>query len=180
LRAVGEKGYLMKKQNLHHDDSAQSKQVTGIEDELASVKKELTEWKGKYIRALADYQNLERRNREEKEDVRKYASELILGRLLPAVDTLKKAKDHIQDVGLDLAYKEFLLILEEKGVERMKTVGEQFDPNTMECIEVVQGEDNKVVEELLPGYLLNGKVLRVAHVTVGKKESVSADAQSAN
>ncbi len=128
------------------------------------------EWKTKYLRALADYQNLERRNLSERDEVRKFASELVLMRILTAIDTLRKAKDHIKDAGLDLAFKEFIAILEGEGVEEMKTVGEPFDPHQMECIEVVEGEDNKVVEELRPGYRLHHKVLRVAQVKVGKKK----------
>lgn len=128
------------------------------------------DWKGKYLRALADYQNLERRNLNQREELRKFASELLLLRILTAVDTLKKAKDHIKDAGLDLVCKEFVAILEDEGVEEMKTVGELFDPHQMECIEVVDGEDNKVVEELRSGYRLHGKVLRVAQVKVGKKK----------
>jgi molecular chaperone GrpE len=137
------------------------------------IKNEIEEWKAKYLRAIADYQNLERRNREEKEEVRKYAGEVILGRMLSAIDTLQKAKDHIKDTGLDLACNEFTAVLQEHGVEKMHTVGEVFDPHQMECIEVVEGEDNTVIEELLPGYRYHGKVLRVAQVKVGKKNSLS-------
>lgn len=137
------------------------------------IKNEIEEWKAKYLRAIADYQNQERRSREEKEEVRKYAGEVILGRMLSAIDTLQKAKDHLKDTGLDLAYKEFTAVLQENGVEKMRTVGEVFDPHQMECIEVVEGEDNTVTEELLPGYRYHGKVLRVAQVKVGKKNSLS-------
>ncbi len=131
---------------------------------------QIEEWKGKYLRALADYQNLERRNLSERDELRKFASEALLLRILTAIDTLKRAKDHIKDAGLDLAFKEFIAILESEGVEEIKTVGELFDPHQMECIEVVEGEDNKVVEELRQGYRLHGKVLRVAQVKVGKKK----------
>jgi molecular chaperone GrpE (heat shock protein) len=49
-------------------------------------------------------------------------------------------------------------------------MGKPFDPHEMECIEVVEGPENEVVEESLPGYLFRGKVLRVAQVKVGKKK----------
>ena len=152
---------------------------TAVSQLVELAKQEADEWKSKYLRALADYQNLERRNRQDKEDVRMFASELMLGRLLPAIDTLQKAKNHLNDRGLDLAYKEFIAILDEKGVERIHTVGEEFNPHLMECIEVVDGEENIVAEELLPGYMLNGRVLRVAQVKVGKKQTDSADSQAA-
>lgn len=170
----------MKKQDAHQSDNVQNKKTADPGAVLEALTAELEEWKGKYMRVLADYQNLERRSRDEKEAVRRYAGELILGRMLPAIDTLAKAKDHLKDIGLDLAFKEFTAILDEKGVTKIEAAGKPFDPHTMECIEVVDGEDNIVVAELLPGFMLDDKVLRVAQVTVGKKQSVSADAQSAN
>lgn len=133
------------------------------------------EWKNKYLRALADYQNLERRHREEKHEVHKFANEILLVRFLSAIDTLTRAKDHIKDSGLDLAYKEFIAILAEQGVEKIETVGQPFNPHEMECIEVVDlpaqagGDVTIVVEEVLPGYRFNGKILRVAKVKVGKR-----------
>jgi molecular chaperone GrpE len=137
--------------------------------EIENLQKQGEEWKNKYVRALADYQNLERRTIEEKHEIRKFAAEVVLERLLPAIDTLKRARDHIKDTGLDLAYKELIAVLQEQGVEHIKVVGDPFNPHEMECIEVVEGEDNKVIEELLPGYRLHGKILRVAQVKVGKK-----------
>ena len=141
---------------------------------------EIEEWKNKYLRALADYQNLERRTGEEKKQIRQYASEYILGRLLPVIDTFKRATHHLKDAGLDLAFKELEAVLEEQGVERIETMGKVFNPHEMECIEVVEGEDGKVVEETLAGYRIGEKILRVAQVKVGQKQTESANAQSAN
>jgi molecular chaperone GrpE len=161
----------MKKTDEKHDEIKEQKITQEWEAKLEQKNQEVEEWKAKCMRALADYQNLERRNREEREEIRKFAGEVILGRLFSAIDTLQKAKDHIKHPGLDLAFKEFIAILQEQGVEKIQTVGEGFNPHEMECVEVVEGEDNKVVTEVLPGYRLYGKVLRVAHVTVGKKQS---------
>ncbi len=133
------------------------------------MKKQSDEWKAKYLRALADYQNLERRTHAEKEEVRKFAAEVILTRLLPVVDTLKKAKDHLKDPGLDLAIRELDAALSEQGVEKIDVTGKQFNPHEMECIEVVSGNDNEVMSEVLPGWRFRGKIIRVAQVKVGKK-----------
>jgi molecular chaperone GrpE len=151
----------MKKTDEKVDDTKWVKKIEEIE-------KERDEWKAKCMRALADYQNLERRNREEREEIRKFAGEIVIVKMLSAIDTLKKAKDHLKDAGLDLAYKEFKDVLLGQGMEEIKTVGEDFNPHEMECIEVVGGEENKVIEEVRAGYRLYGKVLRVAQVKVGK------------
>ena len=121
------------------------------------------------MRALADYQNLEKRTRDEIAQVRNFASEVIMARLLPVADTLKKAKDHIKDPGIDLTYKELYAVLEEQGVEKIAVVGRQFDPHEMECVEVVTGKDNEVIDEVLPGYRFRGKIIRIAQVKVGKE-----------
>jgi molecular chaperone GrpE len=135
---------------------------------------ETVDWKSKYLRALADYQNLEKRTQQEKQQIRKYAAETVTARLLPALDTLTKASVHIKDTGLELALKELYAVLAEQGVEKIDVVGKPFDPHQMECIDVVAlpaqggGPNNIVVEELLPGYRLHDKILRVAQVKVGK------------
>ena len=131
------------------------------------VDREAEEWKMKYMRALADYQNLEKRSSARVTEVRQFAGEIILSRLLPVVDTFGKVKDHLNDPGLDLAYKELVSVLVEQGVERIEVLGRQFDPTHMDCIEVVEGKENQVMEEVAPGYRFRGKVLRVARVKVG-------------
>ncbi len=126
------------------------------------------EWKNKYLRALADYQNLEKRTQEEKQEIRKFAAEVVIARLVPAIDSLAKAKEHLKDTGLDLAYKELETALADLGVTKIDVIGKPFDPHIMECIEVVEGNDGMVVEETLPGYMLHEKIVRVAQVKVGK------------
>lgn len=132
------------------------------------MKKHIQEdWKSKYVRALADYQNLEKRTYSEKEETRRFAVQVFLERLLPVVDTLEKATAHLHDQGLMLAIKELEAVLLEFGVTKIETVGKPFNPHEMECVEVVPGEENKVIEETQAGYKLHDKILRVAQVKVG-------------
>lgn len=137
---------------------------------------EAMEWKNKYLRAMADYQNLEKRSGEQVQQARLFAAEVVISRLLPVVDTFDKVHEHIKDVGFELAYKQLHGVLEEQGVEKMDVIGKPFNPHEMECVEVVDlpaqagGENDTVVEETLSGYRFRGKVLRVAHVKVGKQK----------
>lgn len=142
-------------------------QQTSQED--IEVNQQIEEWKNKYLRALADYQNLEKRTFQEKDEIRTFASEVTLRKFIPAIDSLERAVKHITDEGLALSLKEFYAALSASGVKRIETVGKSFDPFTMECLEVVSGEDGIVVEEILSGYTYHGKILRVAQVKVGKK-----------
>jgi len=144
-----------------------------IDEAAETLEKQAEAWKTKYMRALADYQNLEKRSQDHIFEVRKFAAEIILSKLLPVVDTFGKVKEHVKDPGFDIAYKELLAVLVEQGVERMEVLGKVFDPKEMDCIEVVAGKDTIVMEEVLPGFLFRGKVLRVARVKVGKSEQAS-------
>ena len=145
----------------------QKKELEGKIIADAKHQEEIEVWKNKYIRALADYQNLEKRTDEEKQEVRAYAVKLFLEKLLPVIDNLEMADAHINDEGLSIAMKEMHALLSKFGVEKTDVTGETFDPYKMECIELVEGEKNKVVEVTSSGYVMHGKLLREAKVKVG-------------
>ena len=119
-------------------------------------------------RALADYQNLEKRIAEEKGIWLKVANKNLLLKLLPGLDSLLLAQKHTQDEGVKIAVKHFIDSLEQEGVKKIETIGRAFDPNLMEAITTQEGEDNKVIEEVRAGYMLFDQVLRPAQVIVGK------------
>ena len=123
-------------------------------------------------RTLADYRNLEKRVEENRVEWIKMSNKQLLLRILPGLDALLLAEKHTQDEGIKLSIKTFLDILENEGVKKIETVGHDFDPNLMECIGAVEGDEGKVIEELKPGYMLHDKVLRVAQVTVGNSGNI--------
>ncbi len=136
-----------------------------------SLQQEIEEWKSKYFRALADYQNLEKRVKAERTELVKYASEKIIYELLAVLDTLEKAERHLSDPGLTLGVKSFWMVLAGNGVKRIEVLGKKFNPHEMECVEVVESEkEDEVIEEVRAGYKLEDKVIRVAQVKVGKKQ----------
>lgn len=119
-------------------------------------------------RALADYQNLEKRVLSEKSEWIKLANKGLLLRLLPALDNLSLAEKHTQDTGVKLSIDQIINAFKEEGIEKIETIGRDFDPNLMEAVHTTEGEDGKVVEEVRAGYTLFGQVLRPAQVAVGK------------
>jgi len=135
------------------------------------VEKKLSkeDYKNKYLRALADYQNLLKRSSEEKQEFAKFANENFLMDVIPVYDNLKVALKHINDevesngwvTGIKYVVKQFKNFLEGNGVEEIKTVGENFDHSTMEAL---KGKGEKVVKELKSGYKLKGKVIVAAKV----------------
>jgi len=122
-----------------------------------------------YKRALADYQNLERRTLDEKKDFAQYANSELILKILPGLDSLEKAQIHLKDSGLDLAIKQLKDGLREAGVAEIETLGVKFNPEYMECLELAEGEDGLVMEEVRKGYKLGDKVIRTAMVRVGTK-----------
>lgn len=144
--------------------------MTKKNDKKLEVQTEIDDLNNKWKRALADYQNLERRIDTEKEGFVKFANAQMLLKILPALDTLITAQKHLGDEGLGLGVKQLVEGLESEGVVKIETVGKEFDPNIMECIGVEDGEENKVTEELRTGYLINDKLLRPAQVKVGKSK----------
>jgi molecular chaperone GrpE len=137
-------------------------------NEKKTEETELSNLENQLKRALADYQNLEKRIAEEKSSWVKAANKNLLLKLLPGLDSLLLAEKHTQDEGVKLSIKHFLDILENEGVKKIETAGKDFDPNLMEAIGTADGETGKVVEEARAGYMLFETVLRPAQVIVGK------------
>jgi molecular chaperone GrpE len=124
-----------------------------------------------YKRALADYQNLLKQTVKDKADFAKYALQDFLQDLLPVYDHLKLSITGLSEeegssawvIGVRHVLKQFKDILEARGVEEIKTIGEKFDHNTMEAMD---GTGETVAKEIMPGYKLNGRVIRPAKVIV--------------
>ena len=145
------------------------KKNTKKKSERRNLENQIAELEENLKRALADYQNLERRVLSEKSDLIKYSNQELLKTLLPSFDNLYLAEKYIQDEGIKLTVQKLTENLEEVGVKRINVENKEFDPNTMECIEVVDGEKNMVVSEVRPGFMLFDKVIRPATVKVGNK-----------
>lgn len=132
---------------------------------------EIESWEHKYKRALADYQNLLKQQAKEKQGFVKYALADFLQDILPIYDHLKlslqglndQEKDNPWAEGVRHVLKQFKEILEARGVEEIKTIGCKFDHETMEAI---GGSGDHVKQEVMPGYKLNGRLIRPAKVIV--------------
>lgn len=149
--------------------------IDEIEEEIEEDKdnellEKLEETENKFRRALADYQNLEKRVIEDRREWIKTANKDLLLRLMPILDTLMLAGKHDKNKTLEVSIGQFLGILKSEGVTRIETVGKTFDPMTMECVTIIDGEDGKIVEEVRAGYMMGDKLLRPAQVIVGEKK----------
>jgi molecular chaperone GrpE len=124
-------------------------------------------WESKYYRALADYQNLEKRVRDERSEIIRASNRELVLRFLPILDTLELAQKHEENSTLKVVIDQFSATLKSDGVVKIQTLGEKYDPMTMEVVTTGKGKEGVVIQEVRTGYLLHDKLLRPAQVIVG-------------
>lgn len=146
-----------------------------LQREIERLQKEVQTFKELAARAQADLQNARVRMGKEAEEMRIFAAELLLRQLLPTVDSLRRACQHLPKEfsshewarGVLSIEKELLRQLKGIGLEPVDAVGKPVDSFQHEVLLTAQGEEGKVLEVLEDGYLFRGKVLRPAKVKVG-------------
>ncbi|HEY5648844.1 MAG TPA: nucleotide exchange factor GrpE [Nitrospiria bacterium] len=156
--------------------------ASGSAGALEEKDREIAELKEKSMRAYAELENFKKRTQREKAEQLRYANESILKELLPVLDNLERAIEHIKGEpevsqwgeGVELTHRQCLEALKKFGVVPIKSLGEAFDPNhhqAMTFIETSELPENTVAEELQRGYLHHERVLRPAMVAVAKNPS---------
>lgn len=136
------------------------------------VNEEAEALKAQLARTLADYDNLVKRTQREKVDLFKIISVGVMSKFLVILDNLENANSHLKDSGLAITIGEFKRILSDEGLTEIKPdLGSIFDEETMEAIEIVTGEvDNTVSEVVLTGWKYSDNtMIRHAKVKVVKK-----------
>ncbi len=150
----------------------EKKETNGTEEVITENQEQtVKELNDKYLRALADYQNLSRQVEKDKSDFYQFALADFLYDLLPIYEHLKLAIVNLNEAeaqspwveGVRHVLKQFKDLLTEKGVEEIITLGQKFDP---ECMEAVSGQGEIVTKEVKAGYRLRGKVIIPAKVIV--------------
>lgn len=133
----------------------------------------------------ADAVNLRRRHEEEIASLRTRSKATVIRELLPVIDNFERALKHVPEELADNDYvkgvqgvvKQFEKTLADMGVERIKTVGQRFDPTLHEAISMEEGKGTEEVvsEELQAGYRLGNDVIRHAMVRVKMEQSHATD-----
>lgn len=150
--------------------------IKQLQDEVVKFQQEMLSWKDKYLRALADYQNFEKRVSGEKNELRKTANQFFIIRLLPFLDNLERAEVFIKDKNLQMIKEEYVKLLQQEGIEEIAVFGKEFDPYLAEAIEMIPGEkDNIIVGVMRKGYKFQGRIIRPAQVKVSKKLEVKTE-----
>ena len=151
------------------DDKKQEVDYKAVAEELASENAQLND---ALLRERADAENVRRRAEAERAQLASFFKASAVKELLPAIDNFERAMQQADDSdfakGVSGIHKQFIQALEKIGVERIKTVGEHFDPSIMEAVTMEEGDSGKeiVSEELQSGYRLGEELLRPAMVRV--------------
>ncbi len=161
------------------ENSEETETVDPRNEEIASLKSKLDEKEEQYLRLYAEFENYKRRIQNEAQIQKKYQAQSVLTDVLPALDNFERALKIEGDdesfnslkKGVEMVYDSLTKALEDNGLERIKTEGEQFDPNYHQA--VIQDdhpdyESGQITEELQPGYKLNDRVLRASMVKVNQ------------
>jgi molecular chaperone GrpE len=144
--------------------------------EAPDAEKKASEYLAAWQRAQADFINYKRRNEQERQEFNSFANANLIRAILPALDDLELALDHVPDEyaetdwvkGVKLVERKFKTVLEGQGVKPILALGMAFDPNYHEALRQEEGEEGIIIGELQKGYTLNDKLLRPARVVVGK------------
>jgi len=130
------------------------------------------DYKDSYHRALADYQNLQKRIEREKDQIVEFSGSVILYKFLEVFDNLLTAQNHLKDPGLEMVISQFRKVFEDEGLQEMviELNNTKFDPHFHEAVTEIVGEpDGTIAEVLKTGFVLKEKVLRPATVTINRK-----------
>ncbi|HTT75472.1 MAG TPA: nucleotide exchange factor GrpE [Candidatus Binataceae bacterium] len=172
-------------------ESQAGSEIEQLRGQQAAKDREISELKDKYLRALAEMDNVRKRARQQSEETVRVQRENLLRDLLPIVDNLERALEaarggaNRQSIteGVEMVLRSIHDLLRTHGVIPIAAVGQQFDPQVHEAVDHVSSEEhppNTVVSEFHRGYLIGERMLRPARVSVSKGDTDGASRGESN
>lgn len=162
------------------EEKVEEVKIENCEEEINKLKAEVEDWKNSYLRKQAEFQNFTKRKEKEFEELKAFASEKVIVKLLDIVDNLERAiaassetKDFDSLVkGVELTLSQMKSTIVSEGVEAIITEKAMFDPHLHMAVAVEDSADHsndEVIAEFQKGYKMKGKVIRPSMVKVCKK-----------
>ena len=164
-------------QEIKEQEVTESEEITEeapVEECENEFEKKYNDVNEKYLRTLAEYDNYRKRTIKEKESIYPEAKAVVVEKFLPVLDNFQRAiesaenKDAFYD-GVVMLKKQMDEVLSALGVEEIKAVGEEFNPELHNAVMHVEDEEageNIIVEEFQKGYKIGDRVIRHSMVKV--------------
>ena len=169
-----------KKTEKHEELEQVKKELPPEKSETELLKEQVAEFKNKYLRSLADFDNYKKRMNLDKEQFVQFANESLISEVLPIVDGFSRAMAAAEKAkageemmkGLALIKKQLEDVLKKYGLEEIEALNKPYDPNFHEAImqQESDGPAGVIIEEAQKGYTLKGRVIRPSMVIVSKKK----------
>lgn len=167
-------------ESMNQEGAADGQTDAGSEevDELTALQAKLAEMEKVALRHQADLENFRKRSRAQVQEQLKYASLPLIAQLLESVDNLNRATESANDEsadasgiveGVKMVSQQLSNILEQRGCRRIEAVGQPFDPNFHQAVQMQPSdefESNTVMAEVRTGFMLYDRVVRPAQVFV--------------
>lgn len=166
--------------------------IAALEGEIQSLKAQLEERTGQYVRLVADFDNFRKRTQREKEEFEQQVKCSTINELLPVVDNFERARSQIKPQtdqettihkSYQSVYKQLVDCLKRVGVSPMRSEGKEFDPALHEAVmrqPSAEHPEGTVIEELQRGYMLGDRVLRHALVKVAAPPEPELSSEESN
>jgi len=149
------------------------------DSELEAIKAERDEYKDKYLRLLAEFNNYKKRTACVRSDAIKDGQCEAIGQILPVLDNLERAIAHLEGdtdnpmaQGIQMVYRQLLDTLEKLGIKEIPALGEPFDPNLHQAVQMVEAAEGQtpgsVGAVVLKGYMTDDRIIRHSMVIVNK------------
>ncbi len=174
-----------KEKNIPEKDAAsgqEEKNVTLTDVEHQKLLDELAEYKDKYVRLIAEFENSRKRTERERMEFAKYANEGLVAEFLGIMDDLERSvaavtgqhQDHQAFLkGIEMVMAHIYEMLKKHNVQPIEALGKKFDPHCHEVLmqeETEEQEDQTVIEEFQKGYMMGDRVVRTAKVKVAVRK----------
>ncbi len=156
---------------------------------IAELDKECAEWKDKYLRSIAEFENYRRRSNEEKADWIKMATQKFALEICEVADNFERALKQVSEdkkddsfvKGMMMIAEQLKRVMEKEGITKIDALGKPFDPVIHDALAHIPSEyeENTVAAIIQNGYMMYDKLLRPARVAVssGKLEQKSAESE---
>ncbi len=157
----------------------EKKKIKELKEQIANLELELANVKNEMLLDRAELENFKRRTNDERIKDRKYANQTLLSDMINVIDIFDKAvSSNTEDellkkylLGFKMINMQLQQVMSDYGVQKIKDLGEKFNPNihqAIETIEVEGVEEGQVVEVVMQGYMYKDRVLRPSMVKVSK------------